>query len=215
MYISGPPAKKFSQEVAEAAATSLGPTEQEAKKVMAALAYAGFPLMVIPYVLGQAYHETNAFKSNAYLKDNNAAGIKFLNKSYQKASRGIRSSEKDNYAHYANLNDWAKDLKRVLSFGARPIDATSDVDFVERLAKNHFFDTTKPNAKNNYVHGIRRAGIVKNLADDVRSTLPVPPGVDPKALIHPKAFSLLDIPTWAKWVIGILGGIIVVKAIQK
>ena len=109
-------------------------------------------------VLAQVLHETGNFtkKSNVYIKNNNASGIKWLNAPRQKnASKGTlvppgeRSKTNPNwslnwYAKFNTIGDWAVDLVRILKFGAKPIDATTPEDFVQRLSKNRYFGSGDP-----------------------------------------------------------------------
>lgn len=59
-------------------------------------------------------HETANFTSKLYRNDNNASGIKYINKPFQKATPGAKSKS-GVYAKYATLDDWANDLFRILS----------------------------------------------------------------------------------------------------
>jgi hypothetical protein len=133
------------------------------------LTFAGVPDDKRKFLISQLLFETGAFtkKSKVAELNNNFSGIKWLNKPYQLASKGseVPISERVNpypqaslnyYAYFKTYNDWAIDYKRILStFGAKPIEATSLLDYVTRLGKNKYFDITKPNATKNYYLGMK------------------------------------------------------------
>ena len=102
---------------------------------------AGIPKDVLGYALAQLAYETNLFKSHVSKEDLNLSGIKFINKPYQHATRGIKSPEGDYYAKFGSYQDWANDYARILKLGGAnaPINATSLNDFVDRLHSNHYF----------------------------------------------------------------------------
>ena len=109
--------------------------------------------LTLRLILAQVLLETGNFtkKSNVYVKNNNASGIKWLNAPRQKnASKGTpvppgeRSKTNPNwslnwYAKFNTIGDWALDLVRILKFGAKPIEARTPEDFVQRLSKNRYF----------------------------------------------------------------------------
>ena len=132
-----------------------------------ALTNAGFTGDSLNFALAQLLFESGRFtaRSQVSVLNNNYSGIKFLNKPYQKAERGsaVPSAEKYSnpnnplnfYAKFSNIDDWAKDFKRILSFGAKPIQATNINDYAQRLANNHYYDTKKTNAVKNYTNGLK------------------------------------------------------------
>lgn len=134
--------------------------------VYAALVSVAMPAMLLPVILAQTAFETNYYKSNAFLIDNNASGIKWINKPYQDATIGIQSSEKgSHYAHFTNLTKWAIDLKRILSVNrgaGRPIDATTVQDYVHRLKANGYFGSSEAQ----YLAGIKRIMLAMQLLQD-------------------------------------------------
>ena len=132
------------------------------------LTFAGVPEEKRKYLISQILFETGSFtaKSKVAELNNNFTGIKWLNKPYQKASKGSDVPTKERktpasnplnfYAYFTDFNAWATDYIRILStFGSKPINATSLVDYVNRLAKNKYFDVTQPNAVNNYYKGLK------------------------------------------------------------
>jgi hypothetical protein len=128
--------------------------DEEAKLQMleAALINAGIKLPILNFALAQLLLETGRFtrKSAVATLNNNFTGIKFLNKPYQVAERGssVPPAEQDKtrpnaplnfYAKFKDPNAWAKDYVRILSFGAKPINATNIDDFNTRLQKNKYY----------------------------------------------------------------------------
>lgn len=129
---------------------------------------AGIPEEKRRFLISQILFETGKFtaKSNVAKLNNNFTGIKWINKPYQKARQGSsvpmseRKSPANNplnfYALFDSFDAWAQDYKRILStFGSKPIEATTLTDFVNRLAKNKYFDTTRPDAIKNYYNGLK------------------------------------------------------------
>jgi uncharacterized FlgJ-related protein len=68
------------------------------------------PPLLAKIVTAQAQFESGNFKSNVFLKDNNAFGYKFVGQKI--ATKGIPSpaSEGDNYAHYNSVQDSAIEI---------------------------------------------------------------------------------------------------------
>lgn len=104
----------------------------------------GFPQSIVTtYAIAQMMLESDWFTSNVANTDNNFSGIKYLGKSFQKATKGLHSPEGGNYAHYATFEDWARDFLRILSLNTggqgRPIDATTAAEYGNRLRANHYF----------------------------------------------------------------------------
>jgi hypothetical protein len=92
----------------------------------------GFPMAHMAYFLAQIMHETGNMTSDLAQSFNNFSGIKYV---HQAAANG----QHNGFATYATPADWAQDYKRVLSRGARPIDAASAQDFFHRLTTNGYF----------------------------------------------------------------------------
>jgi hypothetical protein len=132
-----------------------------------ALINAGLTGNVLNYALSQLLFETGRFTSRSQVAvlNNNYSGIKFINKPYQKAERGSpvpvgeRYNNSNNplnfYAKFKDADAWAKDFVRILSFGAKPVNATSITDYAQRLANNNYYDTKKTNAVKNYTNGLK------------------------------------------------------------
>lgn len=163
---------------------------------------AGFPAAVAPWSAAQAILESINGTSHVAKTDNNLSGIKWVNKPYQKATRGIKSPEGNYYAHYATWQDWANDFKRVLSVGPdAPINATSMQDYVNRLHKHKYF-TSSPTLYYNLMAGI--VGMPKQVAPSQAAAAQTAFDADTSG-----------IPTWVKWGFGGLAGIIVLKSVLK
>jgi len=108
----------------------------------------GFPkTLATTYAIAQMMMESDWMTSNQGNVDNNFSGIKWINKPYQKATRGTSSPEGGYYAHFASFKDWARDFLRILSLNTgkmgRPIDATTAQQYGDRLKANHY--DTDPN----------------------------------------------------------------------
>lgn len=114
---------------------------------------AGIPSSVNPWAVAQVMFETNGLKSHISRADLNLSGITWINKPYQRATRGSKKPEGGYYAHFASYSDWARDFARILSIGGQnaPIHAGSLEDYVSRLAANHYF-TSSPGP---YLQGLK------------------------------------------------------------
>lgn len=103
----------------------------------------GFPADTIKYFVAQALFESPNLSSHVAQADNNLTGITYINAKYQHATRGLKmplsESKTGYYAHFASLDDWAKDYKRILSFGSKPIESKSLPEFINRLKANNYF----------------------------------------------------------------------------
>jgi hypothetical protein len=112
---------------------------------------AGFSGDLLNFALAQLLFETGKFttRSNVAIANNNYSGIKWLNAKRQVATKGtpvppnerygLPTNPLNFYAKFADADAWAKDYKRILSFGAKPINATDLKDFVSRLKRNSYF----------------------------------------------------------------------------
>lgn len=131
-------------------------TPSDVKKL---LADAGFPDNSIMYALAQACFESGGmtFESAVNTEDNNLTGITYAgsNVNWQKnCIRGIAKPAGEAagyYAHFATLEDWATDFKRIVhaqfnqpgmewNTEGRPIEATDLATYVHRLKLNHYFE---------------------------------------------------------------------------
>jgi hypothetical protein len=125
---------------------------------------AGFSGDLLNFALAQLLFETGKFttRSNVAIANNNYSGIKWLDAKRQVATKGTpvppneRYKDPNNplnfYAKFADADAWAKDYKRILSFGAKPINATDLKDFVMRLKRNSYFGG-KPGSEIPYYNG--------------------------------------------------------------
>lgn len=116
----------------------------DAQKLKQLLLKVGFPADTVNFFIAQAMFESRGgnFNSNVNKTDNNLTGIIFINRPYQKATKGLPMPKSDGngfYAHFSTVEDWARDYKRILSFGAKPIEAKTLPDFVSRLKQNGYF----------------------------------------------------------------------------
>jgi uncharacterized FlgJ-related protein len=73
-------------------------------------------------IVAQSKHETGGYTSNAFHKDNNLFGYKYVGQKI--ATPGIKSSESDHYAHYTSVEDSVLELvnwiKRRITEGRFP-----------------------------------------------------------------------------------------------
>lgn len=115
--------------------------KMSAETIKNILLKAGFPKDTVNLFVAQVLHETGGkIGSVLEAKDFNLSGIKFINKPYQKATKGRLSPEKNHYAKFASFVDWARDYKRILSLGKeKPINATTPEELVRRLHRNAYF----------------------------------------------------------------------------
>lgn len=126
---------------------------------------AGFPAETINLFMAQFAFESGGFnldtnKGKIDIVDNNLTGINFINKPYQHATKGTAKpksewadkNKPEYYARFTSLKDWAKDYKRILSFGAKPIEATNVIDLVDRLKANRYFQSDKKS----YANGVSK-----------------------------------------------------------
>jgi flagellum-specific peptidoglycan hydrolase FlgJ len=119
---------------------------QRAQAAADSLIDAGVSAYFIPLAIAQLAHETAGFTSRVSEANNNLSGIKYINKPYQvNASKGLLSPEGNYYAKYDSIKDWAVDYVRILSRGARPIDAANITDLSNRLKQNGYYNDTVTN----------------------------------------------------------------------
>jgi hypothetical protein len=106
----------------------------------------GVPMPAAEYAAAAVAHETADFTSRVSARDKNYSGIKFINKPYQKATKGSPAPEGGNYAHYDGGLGWAKDYSRILHLKpGEPYKANSLADFVHRLKMNKYFTDDEAN----------------------------------------------------------------------
>jgi hypothetical protein len=142
-------------------------TSAEALKLLSlqnSLQKAGLSGDSLNYALSQILYETGRFtkRSQVSAANNNYSGIKWLNKPHQIATQGTLvppnervkdpNSPLNYYAKFTDMDAWARDYVRILSFGAKPKLATSIDNFVDRLVTNGYFDIK---GKAIYLKGIK------------------------------------------------------------
>lgn len=128
----------------------------------------------LKYALAQILFETGRFtaKSKVAAENNNFSGIKWLNKKYQKATRGTLAPPSERvadinspvnyYAKFDNIDDYAKDFVRIISLqraanlSGKPITAPSLTAYVDRLALNGYFDGNTAAKRLNYYKGTKK-----------------------------------------------------------
>lgn len=101
------------------------------------------------YVTAQCAFETANFSSNAFHKDNNVCGYKYIGQA--NATKGIQSSEKDNYAHYVNLSASVTELVDWL-YRRGDFEKVADIEtYCQRLKAHSFFTSSLEN----YIQGCK------------------------------------------------------------
>lgn len=117
---------------------------------------AGLNPQQIMFALAQLLHEIGGkFNTGIANSLNNYSGIKWINKSYQEATKGspVKASERvqpannplNFYAKFASVAAWAKDYARILNKGAKPLQAANIPDFAARLKRNGYYTDTVTN----------------------------------------------------------------------
>ena len=111
---------------------------------------AGIPPDIWDYLRNVVYFESN-YLTNNLSKDYNLSSIRYINKPYQK---NATASKVKGFAAFKTAQDWANDLKRVLSLDlkkkGRPIDAKNSQELFDRMAANTYF---LPSEAANYAKG--------------------------------------------------------------
>ena len=132
-------------------------TNTEALRLLAlqqSLRKAGFQDPQINYALAQLLFETGKFTTGSQVAqlNNNYSGINWINKPYQHATKGSPKPSSEGggyYAHFENMDDWAKDFMRILSLQRSanlvgpPITADTLQKYVDRLSLNGYFASDK------------------------------------------------------------------------
>lgn len=113
-------------------------------KVLRAMVSAGIPPTILEWAFPQAAMESGGFTSPISRDDNNFSGILFTGRGNQKnATRSTKHRLTDSgmaVAHFATIEDWAVDFKRVISLGTyKPISATTREVYFTRLKANNYF----------------------------------------------------------------------------
>ncbi len=103
------------------------------------------------FVIAQTIHETGNFTSPLYLSgSNNLTGIKYAaNSPYQSGAHGA-------YATYSSLDNWAKDLARIISrkgSAGIPANAQTITQYAHLLKANKYYGATE----SAYLSGLNQA----------------------------------------------------------
>lgn len=115
--------------------------------VLQALRDANFTDSVLYYAFAQAAAESAGFMSHLFITCNNASGIVWVNSEAQGNTgaydSGIEQPDGNyDYAAYPDLDSWARDFYRILSFdhgAGAPVNADNIPDYVTRLKTNGYF----------------------------------------------------------------------------
>lgn len=154
------------------------------KAETAALQSAGFPDAQVKFNLVKDWMESGGYTSTG-AKVNNPGNIMFGSHNINATKGPYLSGNKSYLAAYVSLNDYAKDLRRVLSLSpGRPIDATGypDLrDFVHRLALNRYFGKEPESSYLAKMQGAQqRLRIISQLQDDTHQDIVVSTGKQDK-----------------------------------
>jgi len=224
-----PTAPTGKNEAARAATT--GALLNQINSIAKELLTMGFPqTLVLTYCIAQIMLESDFLTSAVANDDNNYTGITFINKPYQKATKGRAKPGKDgggNYAHFLNFRDFLTDYKRILSLNkgqGRPIDSTTAQQFYTTLKANGYFTDPNYSTKFNRVlsrinEALKYGQLQDKMYLDARAkgedtfTADEKTGVTPGKQYDVEA-SLNSMPTWEKWLFGILAGIVIIKIVS-
>ncbi len=86
-------------------------TKQEISSLIYATAFGeGMPANMCTLIVAQSKHETADFTSNAFIKNNNGFGYKYVPGGKYQSGAGITSTEHDPYAKYDSLENSVKEI---------------------------------------------------------------------------------------------------------
>lgn len=86
-------------------------TEQETGSLIYSTAFGdGMPAGLCSLIEAQSKHETGLYTSNAFIKNNNCFGYKYVKAARWQSGAGITSSEKDPYAKYDSIENSVHEL---------------------------------------------------------------------------------------------------------
>ena len=222
-----PPAGKNEQARAATPGALLNQITSIAKEMVTM----GWPnTIVLTYCIAQLMLESDWLTSAVGNEDNNYTGITFINKPYQKATRGRAKPARDgggNYAHFANFREFLTDYKRILSLNkgqGRPIDSTTAQEFYTRLKANGYFKDPNYSTKFNRVlaritEALKYGEQQNKIFVDARNkgqtifTADEKTGVTPGKQYDLEA-SINSMPAWEKWLFGILAGVVIIKIVS-
>lgn len=174
------------------------------------------PSPAASYAVYQSYFETAAYSDYKWKQYNNGSGIHY-NK-----QKGARLG-KNEYAWFDSRMAWADAFAHELKKGANPAGAASLEDYVNRLAKNHYFGTGSPS---DYLAGLKRARLVLKVIPAEQRAVQQPDGSSqdkqdldiPGSTDYSKNKSALqqweELPWYGKGA-AILLGVVVIKAVAK
>lgn len=95
---------------------------------------------LMPYIVAQAKHESNNFRSNVYLKNHNMFGMKFIDgRRGQIATKGLLSPEGDHYAHFANDSAGIIDLLKLFDAKKFPLSVKDGSEYSSELKKRGYY----------------------------------------------------------------------------
>lgn len=106
----------------------------------------------LPWIVAQARHETNDYKSNLYVKYNSLFGMKVPSRRPFDGEIGPVAPDGGRYAMYKTKAQAAKDYLNLLRYNRFPINLANVETFVQRLKNDGYFTDTY----NNYLNGLKR-----------------------------------------------------------
>ena len=192
---------------------------------------AGFPNTAVRwYIVSLIMVESDYMTSNVANTDNNYGGIKWINKPYQHATKGLKA-DKGYYAHYQNFQQFLQDLKRVLSLNGpagRPIDATSATAFGDAIRgtgysenKNYYipFNRAYNKIKETLEWGKKQDAdfLKKYTSGQTKFTYTPGEGVTPNAPFDAdRAVKRIFNSKWPWWAYALagVGGLIIIKKVM-
>ena len=133
-------------------------TSKQIGSLIYATAFAdGMPAVLCSLIEAQSKHETDDYTSNAFLKNNNCFGYKYVSGAKWQAGSGITSTEHDPYAAYKDIPDsvheltaWIKRRQYEKKFPVNLNDIQTPEDYAELLKKCGYFG----DPIGNYISGL-------------------------------------------------------------
>jgi flagellum-specific peptidoglycan hydrolase FlgJ len=102
---------------------------------------------LLPYVIAQAKHETNGYKSRAFIEQNNLFGMKNANKRKQ---LGVRRLD-NQYRQYKSPQESVKDLIVYFDFVKFPKAVIDSLHYAEELKRRKYYGDTIENYNNGLI----------------------------------------------------------------
>jgi len=134
-------------------------------KIYSRLIGNGIPAQLANIIIAQARHETGDYTSNAYKIDNNLFGYKYIGQTG--ATKGIKSSERDYYAHYRNIEASVDELCRWINrrqkegkFPNNLASITSPAQYAQLLKNNSYYGSTLLSYTTGLIAALKRIGAV-------------------------------------------------------